>query len=135
MNEELVDIIITNLKVISQLKLNDKLCIRKGHLFIDTSSNFQFIKRWFYRDSRDIVLMYIRELVRNISTVYEKTKEYSKNDTKWVLTRILTELETAEQGLVHLKKTYTHDPYMIATLENVILKFRELLSMGRSMLF
>ena len=135
MNEETIDIIITNLKVISQLKLNEKLCIRKGHLFIDNSSNFQFIKRWFFRDSRDIILMYIRDLVRNIAYIFEKIKEYSKSDCKWILTRILTELEDSEHGLLNLKKTYSLDPYMIATIENVILKFRELLSIGRNMLF
>ena len=105
MNEETIDIIITNLKVIAQLKLNEKLCIRKGHLFIDTSSNYQFLKRWFNRDSRDIILIYVRGLVRNIAVVFEKMKDYTESDCKWILTRILTELENSEQGLTNLKKT------------------------------
>jgi len=135
MNEESIDIIITNLKVISQLKLNDKLCIRKGHLFIDTSSNYQFLKRWFNRDSRDIILIYIRGLVRDIAVVFEKMKDYyNDSDCKWILTRVLTELENSDQGLINLKKTYVLDPYMIATLENIMFKFKELTSIGRTML-
>ena len=135
MNEETIDIIITNLKVISQLKLNEKLCIRKGHLFIDTSSNYQFLKRWFNRDSRDIVLIYVRGLVRNITALFEKMRDhYTESDCKWILTQILTELENSDQGLVNLKKTYVLDPYMVATLENVIFKFKELTSIGRTMI-
>jgi hypothetical protein len=134
MNEETIDIIITNLKVISQLKLNEKLCIRKGHLFIDSSSNYQFLKRWFNRDSRDIVLIYIRNLVRNIAVLFEKMKEYTESDSKWILTRILTELENSDQGLVNLKRTYDPDPYMVATLENIMFKFKELTCIGRTML-
>ena len=134
MNEETIDIIITNLKVISQLKLNEKLCIRKGHLFIDTSSNYQFLKRWFNRDSRDIILIYVRDLIRNIAAVFEKMKDYSESESKWILTRILTELENSDQGLINLKKTYTLDPYMVATLENIMFKFKELTSIGRGVL-
>jgi len=134
MNEETVDIIITNLKIIAQLKLNEKLCIRKGHLYIDNSSNFQFIKRWFYRDSRDIILIYIRDLVRSIRDIFDKIKEYSRSESTWILTQILTELEYADHGLINLKKTYALDPYMTATIDNVMLKFKELMVLGRSCL-
>ena len=129
MDEETIDIILTNLKVISQLKLNEKLSIRKGHLCIDYSSNFQFIKRWFFRDSRDIVLIYIRELIRNIQLIFSKISENA-----WMLTRILTELDESMKGLLNLKKTYSSDPYMTATLETVILKFTQLSQHGRTML-
>ena len=135
MNEESIDIIITNLKIIAQLKLNEKLCIRKGHLYIDSSSNYQFIKRWFYRDSRDIILLYIKDLIHNISHfIYERSKDYSKSDCQWIFTRILMELENSEKGLTNLKRTYILDPYMVATIENTILKFNELLTKGRSIL-
>jgi hypothetical protein len=72
MNEEFIDNLITNLKIISMIQINEKLCIRKGHLQIDTSSNFQFVKRWFFRDSRDMVLIYLRDLIRNITILFSK---------------------------------------------------------------
>jgi hypothetical protein len=134
MNEETIDLIITNIKVISQLKPNDKLCIRKGHLYIDTSSNFQFLKRWFYCDSRDLVLIYMNTLVLNVRNILEKCVEYTKTDRLWILTRILTELENASDGLVNLIRTYNLDPYMIANIENVSLKFKELAQIGRNCL-
>ena len=73
MNEESIDNIITNLKIISLAKVDEKLSIRKGHLQIDNSSNFQFIKRWFFRDSRSFILLYLKDLIRNISSLFDKS--------------------------------------------------------------
>jgi hypothetical protein len=63
MNEDFIDSIITNLKIISIIQINEKLGIRKGHLVIDRDSNIQPIKRWFNRDSRDLVLNFIKDLI------------------------------------------------------------------------
>ena len=71
-NEDSIDNIITNLKIIALIKVDEKLSIRKGHLQIDNSSNFQFFKRWFYRDSRDIILLFIKDLIRNIYNLFNK---------------------------------------------------------------
>ena len=106
MNEESVDNIITNLKIISLVKVDEKLSIRKGHLQIDNSSNLQFLKRWFYRDSRDIILLFVKDLIRNISMLFEKLECYY--DKLWILKRILTEMENAKSGLINLKITFIH---------------------------
>jgi len=104
LNEESIDNIITNLKIIALVKVDEKLSIRKGHLQIDNSSNLQFIKRWFYRDSRDIILLFIKDLVRNITTLIEKLDNY--RESSWILSRILLEMENAKAGLINLKTTY-----------------------------
>ena len=90
MNDEHIDNIITNLKIISKVKVDEKLCIRKGHLQIDNSSNFQFLKRWYYRDSRDFILLFIKDLIRSISGVFEK--KYNV----WAITGVLDEMENAK---------------------------------------
>ena len=128
MNEESVDNIITNLKIISLVKVDEKLSIRKGHLQIDNSSNLQFLKRWFYRDSRDIILLFIKDLVRNISMLFEKLECYT--DKLWILKRILTEMENAKSGLINLRTTYSTDAVMVVKFENVSVKFCELVSQG-----
>jgi hypothetical protein len=133
MNEEFIDTIITNLKIISMVQVNEKLCIRKGHLQIDNSSNFQFFKRWLFRDSRDIVLVYLRDLIRNITILFNKVNEYSKSESLWILSRILAELDSAILGMGNLKTTYTEDPYMVVTFDNLINKFKELTQKGRSL--
>ena len=125
LNEESIDNIITNLKIISLVKIDEKLSIRKGHLQIDNSSNLQFIKRWFFRDSRDIILLFIKDLIINISTLFEKIHTYK--DTFWVMSRLLTEMENAKAGLINLKTTYSTDPIMVVKFENVNTKFCELI--------
>ena len=129
MNEESIDNIITNLKIISLVKVDEKLSIRKGHLQIDTSSNIQFLKRWFFRDSRDFILLFIKDLIRNISSLFDKITSYK--DNLWILTRILTEMDNAKSGLLNLKTTYLTDPIMVVKFENVNTKFLELIEHGK----
>jgi hypothetical protein len=129
MNDENVDNIITNLKIISKVKVDEKLCIRKGHLQIDNSSNFQFLKRWYYRDSRDFILLFIKDLIRNISSVFEKRHNI------WAITGVLDEMENAKIGLVNLKTTYSTDCIMIAKFEHVASKFCEIMECGRKIKF
>ena len=53
--EENIDNIITNLKIISMVQVNEKLSIHKGHLQIDKIF-FQSIIRWINKSSRDIII-------------------------------------------------------------------------------
>ena len=126
LNEESIDNIITNLKIMSLVKVDEKLSIRKGHLQIDTSSNLQFIKRWFFRDSRDIILLFINDLIRNITTLIQKIDNYRERE--WILSRIYSEMENAKGGLINLKTTYSDDPIMVVKFENVNTKFCELIN-------
>ena len=123
-NEEFIDNIITNLKIISLVKIDEKLSIRKGHLQIDNSSNFQFLKRWFNRDSRDFILLFIKDLIRNISALFERIHTYKNKE--WILSRVFMEMEQATIGLDNLKTTYSTDAVMVVKFQNVIIKFIEL---------
>ena len=134
MNEEFVDNIITNLNIIGILKINEKLCIRKGHLQIDASSNFQSIRRWCFRDSREINIIYINKLLNDITLLFGKVKEYPKDECLWIISRILTELDKIEEGIGNIKKTYFNDPYMIAVYDNVFLKFKQLTCIGKELI-
>ena len=129
MNEESIDNIITNLKIISLAKVDEKLSIRKGHLQIDNSSNFQFIKRWLFRDSRGFILLYLKDLIRNISSLFDKIQSYK--DSLWIITRVLSEMDNAKSGLINLKTTYSTDPVMVVKFENINTKFLELTEHGK----
>ena len=58
--DELIDNTLTTLKVLGMLPKNGRLCIRRGQLTLEVDSNLQRIKRWIYRDSRDVTLMHIK---------------------------------------------------------------------------
>ena len=62
MDTDFIDSIIINLKIISLIQINEKLGIHNGHLCINKSSNVQFLRRWFNRYSRNLVLKFIKDL-------------------------------------------------------------------------
>lgn len=127
LNEEYIDNLITNLKVIGLIEINDKLVIRKGHLQIDHESNIRSIIRWFNRDSRDSILKFIKEVFRNIYHVINKIKSKEITDeSSWIFTRIISEFEKVEMGLNNLKITYSPDPVVIVTIDNIIIKMKEI---------
>ena len=116
MDEDLFDSIITNLKIIGMVQINEKLSIRKGHLCIDYST-FQCLKRWYYKDSREVILIFIKDLIRNINnSIHEKEH----------IDRILQEMGNISNGLSNLKTTYSDDPLTVVCIENIIIKFKEI---------
>ena len=130
-NEDSIDYIITNLKIISIVQINEKLGIKKGHLIIDRDSNIQPIKRWLNRDSRDMVLNFIKDLLKNICNSLNKIKSLEQQDYLWNLGRILIEMDSIESGLNNLKTTYSDDPVTNANIDNLITKSREIMQRAR----
>jgi hypothetical protein len=114
--EDLVDKIIINLKIIGIIKVNEKLCIRKGNLQIDQESNLRSLKRWFFRDTRDDFLIFIRDIIRKINLITDSRD----------LERIYSEFEKAQLGMDNLKATYSMDPVTIATIDNLVIKLNQL---------
>ena len=133
-NENFIDSIITNLKIIGILQINEKLSIRHGHLHIDHEIGLQFLKRWFFRDSRDIILNFIKELLRNILLTFNKIRLINHEDQVWILSRILLEMDSIENGLNNMKTTYSNDQVTNATIDNIIVKFKDSSQRGRKML-
>lgn len=107
------DNVITNLKIIKMINVNEKLSIRKGHLQIDYHP-FQFIKRWFYNDSRDLVVLFIKDLINNVS--HHKDNEM-----------VIHEINGIYKGLQNLKITYSADPIICVNIDNFIKKFEFIL--------
>ena len=120
-NENFIDSIITNLKIIGILQINEKL-------------GLQFLKRWFFRDSRDIILNFIKELLRNILLTFNKIRLINHEDQVWILSRILLEMDSIENGLNNMKTTYSIDQVTNATIDNIIVKFKDSSQRGRKML-
>lgn len=108
--EELVDNIITNLKILSLVNKEDKLCIRKGHLQIDKVSYFRFIKRYYYNDSRYSTIHFLKNIIKSMKGI----KEIISEDT----------LQKIEIGINNLQVSYSSDPVMIAVLDNLLNKLK-----------
>lgn len=124
--DDLVDNLITNMKVIGMVQRGEKLCVRKGQLCKDTDDHFQFVRRWVYKDSRETILMHVRNTILN---AIKLTKALLKGDIAsdmkdWSLFRISEELKACEIGLQNLKTTYMDDSIMYASLDTLISRLR-----------
>jgi len=61
MELEFIDYILTNLKILSLVQINQKVSIYRGHLQIDYQP-LQFIKRWLNKDSRESLIIFLNDL-------------------------------------------------------------------------
>ena len=120
--DDFVDNVIANMKVIAMVQSNAKLCIRKGQLAVDVDDRFQSVRRWIYKDSRDTIIMHIRNTINNAIKISKGLlKDEISSDLKnWTLIRMNEEMRACEIGLVNLKTTYIGDSSTVAGLDVLI---------------
>ena len=117
--DEQIDNTITTLKVLGMLPKNGRLCVRKGQLTLEADNQMQKIKRWIYRDSRDVTLIHIKNTMSNTNKLIKgiMTNQIDIELKTWSLHRFLAEMINCQAGLVNLKTTYLDDTSMVATLD------------------
>lgn len=130
-NEDQIDNIIMNLKIIGMVQKNGRLCVRKGSLTLEHDDHLQTIRRWFNKDTRDLTMMHIRSTIMNAIKLtkeimmkksefdieFKKNIQESESIKDWRLIRILTEFNNCQTGLKNLKTTYNSDSIMIANID------------------
>ena len=131
MNKD-IDSILLDLKIISQIKENDKLVTSKELLEID-NSYFQCIKRYWNNDNRLASIEYIKDTVNRTldftDTTLNNTNNDINNDTNndttnifiennsHILQRFLVEMTNAIRGLDNLKLTYNTDITVVSAID------------------
>lgn len=119
--DELIDNTIANLKIISMVSKNGKLSVRKGQLMLDTDDNYQTIRRWINRDSRELTLLHVKNTINNAIRI---SKGIANNEFEidpalrlWTIQKLVTEMKNCSNGLVNLKTTYIDDSVMVANID------------------
>lgn len=125
---ELLDNTFLNLKMLSEIKENDKLYIDDKLLKIDSPYMLQGIMRWYHDYSRNKTLDYLDTIIKNINYIYDiisqkKTKNYNK-EYENILQNLLLNINLACKGLNNLKITYKDDVYTKSKLDMIIDKFK-----------
>lgn len=93
---------IISLQVISSIPKNGRLFVRSNKINVENFSNFQALIRWYWGDSRDKALDYIKNILDKIENIIlQKNSELN--------TLIYTKLENSIIGLNNLKETYCRD--------------------------
>lgn len=120
--DEQIDSTITSLKIIAMVQKNGRLCIRKGQLAIESDDRFQAFRRWFNRDSRDQLILHLRNCINNAVKLSRAllANQLETDLRPWVINRLITEMTNSQAGLINLKTTYSEDPAMVAAIDVLI---------------
>ena len=125
-----IETIILNMRIISEIKENDKLVANTECLEIDTRY-IQSIQRWWYEDRRQNALIKISKIVDDLFNFIDKTygesqiikvNETFEEDKTHLFQRIHRILSNSIKGLENLKITYRYDIKTITKIDLIIEK-------------
>ena len=118
-DQHYIDQILANLKVISMIKTCTRLRIIKGQISLDFPSPVQPVRRWFYGDSRNAMIIHVRGVIHNALNVVKLETMLPSNDEDriWIYRKILEALKNSQQGIQNLMKTYEADAVIVCYLE------------------
>ena len=120
-----IEYLLTELKVISQIPTNGRLCITNGMLSVETNVIWLPLKRLILMDSRYTIIMHIKQLFVDLE-LYMKNNH---NDIEqWILQELLSMFEHVKQGLTNMKLTYANDAQTTAHLDMLLAKFENILT-------
>ena len=113
MTDDLVDQVLTSLKIVGMIKEGQKVCIRNGLLTLETHSTGLkvAIRRWINRDNRQSTLSYIKNVVNN---AFDIVNMHQNEDT---IEKLKLALKDCILGLGCLSVTYNDDASMTASIE------------------
>ena len=141
-----IESVLTNLKIVSNLKPNDKLTSANGILVIDTPYYTQGVYRWWNQDSRTNTMTDLEDLVNKafeiIDHIYSseiknatgndiennyyykhsQPDTYFKNENSQQLQNFSSELQNTIKGLQNLKITYKEDISICSKIDVMIEK-------------
>ena len=136
-NQKTIDINILNLKIISQIKENDKLCANKNIITIDKPHITQSFSRWYNKEGRiltieklenicNITFLITEKLLKEEKEkkdIYKDDKNNHLNDTNnQIFQSLVHEMTNSLIGLSKLKKTYSDDILISSQIDLLINK-------------
>jgi len=141
-----IENVLTNLKIISSLKPSDKITKQDGLLVIDQADTLVSFRRWWYAESRSSGISSIEELINASFTIIDniynneldnsdsssdkdnyyhkrlEKEEYFKTENSTQLLIFSTELTNSIKGLQNLKITYKDDISICSKIDVIIEK-------------
>ena len=116
--------LMTNLKLLSYVKEQDKLAKTENKMEIDNRYYLQGVRRWYNGDSRDLTLHFIEKIVKSADSISEDLAKSKNSDDKYNLKLLTEDLISSKSGLNNLKITYNEDKLFISTIDNLIEKIK-----------
>ena len=128
-SKEKLENTILNLKMLSEIKENDKLYLDDSLLKLDHPYLLQGLTRWYNNYSRTGTIEYLDILVNNINLIYDHITN-SNNDSNCnneyddILQKLLIEINGSCKGLTNLKLTYRNDIYIKSKIDIILDKLK-----------
>ena len=116
-DQHYVDQVLANLKVISMVKEGGRLRLVSGQLSVDYPSPVQPIRRWYYGDTRSIMISHVRGVIHNAINIVKLENMVGETERKWIVLKIIESLSKSKLGIANLMITYEHDAVMVCGLE------------------
>ena len=116
-DQHYIDNVLANLKVISLVKEGGRLRLIAGQLSVDCPSPVQPIRRWYYGDTRTIMLNHVRGIVHNAINIIKIESIVEEDGDQWVANKIIESMTKAGEGMNNLMKTYAQDAVIVCALE------------------
>jgi hypothetical protein len=141
--EKNIEYCLSNLKILKNIKSNDKLYYENDTFYLDEPAYVQGVTRWWYSGSRINTLQslneFVEKLFKTINSVYStddndseitntyyskvtKTANVFKEENSKVLMNFTTCMTNAIDGLTNLKTTYKDDVTTVSNIEIIIEK-------------
>ena len=116
------------LKIISNIKIGDKLYILDGEFKID-NRYFQSIKRTYFSDNRFQPLNYIEEKLKTLNENIIKLLEKKSDSEQQIMQQnesdicqnIILNLVNSKNGFANLKETYNTDVCFCSNIDMIVI--------------
>lgn len=128
------DKLLINLKIMSKIQKNGRIARSyDGIISLESDTYYQPLKRFISSDSRKQAVFEINSIItecidvfniilnsKHMNKMYSQSEEYFKGCEDIAL--LLSELQSARNGIEHLRFTYQNDPNVSSQLDIIVLK-------------
>lgn len=115
----IVQDMLTELRVVSLIPEEGKLCIRNNMLTIENKAWYTPIRRFLFMEHRKQIMTHIQHLLDDL----ENFLKMSSSIEPWIYQEINTVYPKFQEGLTNMRHTYTDDAQTIALLELMKARF------------
>lgn len=126
-NDTLLNLTLLNLKMLTEIRENDKLYVDDRLLKLDHPTILQGVKRWYKNHSRLETMEFLENIVKNINIIFDSVEENDDNNNNEyddILQRLSVEISGAAKGINNLKLTYKNDVFVKSKLDMIIDKLK-----------
>jgi hypothetical protein len=116
MMDNTIQSVLVDLKVVSMVEPNGKMCLYNGILYVEPTSLWLPFKRYLMSNNRYTMSQRIKQRIQELETLF--SQNHIKDD--WIKEEIMKLIEPLKNGIINLKDTYSNDSQMCANFDLMV---------------